>query len=284
MAARAARAVLAVLAGAARAAAGPAAPPLTAEDVVRLFAAGVPPGEIAEQIRARQVDFALDAEMLDELRAAGLPEPLLAAMLARQAEAAPVPAAAEPPAAERPFHTLTVGLRLRSAATAGGVLRVSAALSDAFARTLELAIPPGGVVIEDVAIFLACLTPTHVPDQWRNRSPLGHDFVSMARHQLLAFVSGARTVERDGAARQLELDLPERLEVGLEPDATHDLWLGVALEVDGRYHRLAHAAWDGLVLDRARQLEATLDPGRGGRLEQLALRFERDPPRDPREP
>jgi hypothetical protein len=241
------------------AAAGSAAP-LTEEDVVRLFVAGVPIPKILAEIDGREVAFTLDAEMLGELRAAGLPESLLTAMLERQAQtAAPQAEPVEPAPVAARFHPLTVLLALEPAMTP---------------PVLRTATEAPGARIDDVALFLACVSPTHVPDQWRSHSPLGRDFDSMARHEMLSFVSGARP--RPGHDAQLELDIPAQLEVALEPGTEHDLWLGIAVRIDGRFQHLTHAAWDDLLLEAPRSLRATLSQGRSGRLDQLALRFERD--------
>ena len=71
------------LAGPGQRAAEPATP-MTDEDVVRLYVSGVDPESIIERIRAAEVAFDISDEMLEELRAAGLPGELIQAMVERQ--------------------------------------------------------------------------------------------------------------------------------------------------------------------------------------------------------
>ena len=52
-----------------------------------------------------------------------------------------------------------------------------------------------------LAVVLLCRTATHVPDHWRNQTPLGRDFSSVPRHRLLAFLAGARKTKA-GKIRQ----------------------------------------------------------------------------------
>ena len=116
----------------------------------------------------------------------------------------------------------------------------------------------------NLAILLACRTADHVPDHWRSKSPVGRDFLSMPRHRLLAFVAGAGPGEADESDEEqqiLELRVPETIEVDLEPGVAHDLTLGVAVEIEGRYYLAVADEWDGLILDGKRDLAAEVVGG-----------------------
>ena len=62
---------------------------LTEEDIVRMFVQGVDPDELIREINTSPGEYDLSDEMLDELRIAGIPEPILQAMLRRQAKLHP---------------------------------------------------------------------------------------------------------------------------------------------------------------------------------------------------
>jgi len=189
-------------------------PPLTNEDIVRMVAGGTPQREILETIRERAEAFDLSGDMIDELTAAGVPAPILDAMRAKRVDAA---AAARPAEREKPgYGTLVVTLNART-------LRLPAwADEDAKAR-FKLPKENEQRQVKDVAVFLACVSPDHIPDLWRTKSPLGRDMVSMRAHQLLAFVPG-ETPE----GKPPRLALPPRLEAKVDLTEPHDLVLGVA--------------------------------------------------------
>ena len=125
-------------------------------------------------------------------------------------------------------------------------------------------------VFTDIAIYLACVTPYHVPDHWRSKTPMGRDFHSMPRHKMLAFVPGAEWekagffkklgmslpgVDSSGSggtasssltsgkpkSGTLEYPIPAVVEVGLKPGEPHDLLLGIAVKVKERFYRLTDA-------------------------------------------
>jgi hypothetical protein len=215
--------------------AGAAEEPLTEEAVVRMVVAGRPTAEIVEAIRGRPVRFDLTEEMRAELRGAGVPEAILQAMAARQAELRP-PEPVVPPPAEPAPAGVRVRLRAEGAPRGERVLLVAAALDPQLAAAWQLDPAARASPIEDVALYLACRSAMHVPDQWRDRSPLGRDFVAMPRHQMLAFHSGA--ARREGEPALLALAVPAALEAELEPDEAHDLSIGIAVRVAGRWHNL----------------------------------------------
>jgi hypothetical protein len=253
--------------------------PLTDEDVVRMFVAGRPAAEILDEIERRLVRFDLSDEMRSELRRAGLPEEILAAMAARQEELHP-PAPTGPPSAEPGDGAARLVVRLRVAGQRQGErrLRVDATLDPGLAASWQLDGEIARAPLEDVALYLACRSATHVPDQWRDRSALGRDFVSMPRHQLLAFVSGA--VREDGERRPatLVLEVPETITAVLEPEEAHDLSVGIALRAGGRYYRLLDAAQDGVrPVEGTIELSVVVQSDRRGATRGLGIAFE--PPR-----
>lgn len=246
-------------------------PPLTTEAVVQMYARGLPQETILGEISARQVDFDLDDEMLAELRAAGLPAVLIQAMLDRTARERVAAGPREAPAQAPGPPRLRVLFNPDRRDGKPELLRLTGEELDRFAEDGAL---------EDVAIFLACLTPTHVPDHWRAQSALGRDFDGMPRHRLLAFVGGAAHRERSGEPDQLELAIPPELEVELQAGVEHDLMLGIAVEFAGRYRHMANDRWAGFVLEGPREIRAEISSWkRPANLGRLAVRF--DKPTEP---
>lgn len=213
-----------------------AAAPITDEDVVRLFVSGSSVEEIIVAIADSEVDFDLSDEMIYELRAAGLPQELIGAMIDRQAEMRTDPE--PPPALEEP-----AGASLRIEIETRKPLRLMDFIDEETRELLRLRQPDSRFT--DVAIFLACLTQDHVPDHWRGKSPLGRDFISMPRHRMLYFHSGAAPTK---LRKMLKLELPSAIEVELTPGVAHDLMLGVALRAEEKYHLMVFDEWKGLVL------------------------------------
>jgi hypothetical protein len=268
--------------------------PLREEDVVQRFVTGTPVEELITLIRASDVAFELEPEMVDELRVAGIPEELIQAMIERQAEVdrakgvpveEPGPVEVEEPAT----YTLTMHIIAASAdeeedadetaEAETGNEELGAAPSEP--SSLEMidvvpahvaeafGLPSESATFTDVALFVACHTSDHVPDHWRGKSPLGRDFNSVSRHKMLAFLPGAKVHESGSAtaklpagsdprlqnARILELQIPPTIEVDLEPAVAHDLALGVAVQAGGRYFLIVAAEWSGVVLEKASELD-----------------------------
>ena len=93
---------------------------------------------------------------------------------------------------------------------------------------------------------------------------------------MLAFITAVSGAEQgdDSDGRRIKLDLPPSIEVPLEPGIEHDLTLGLAVQIGGRYRRVTDARWDGLLLDDdGLEVEAIVKGRRPGR---LRVRFERD--------
>jgi hypothetical protein len=239
-------------------------PPLDEKEVVREFVRGRPMAEILHEIERREPAYDLSPEMLDELRHAGLPEALIEAMRRRAEKRA----AAETTAAPIPAVALALRIRLLSRGVS-----VARRVDPQLAAEWELGNAPEEREFADLALYLACVQPEHVPDQWRLASPLGRDFHTMPRHHLLAFIS-APSGEAAPDGERIVLDLPEVLDVVLEPGVPHDLRLGLALQVGGHYRRVTDDVRTGvLVGEGGVDLTATL---RGRSVSSLRVRFVAD--------
>jgi len=211
-----------------------AQPPLTNEDVVRMVAAGTPEGEILEAIRARPEAFDLADDMVDELKLAGVSAAIVAAMGQRHAESAPP---APPPVRPRRGQAPLV-VTLNPAGSGQRTLKVPAwADEDARAR-LHLPKENEQRQVKDLAVFLACAAPEHIPDLWRSKTPLGRDMEFVMRHEMLAFVAGDTP---DGKTPRLTL--PTRLEAEVDDTDPHDVVLGVAARIGDHWVQLAFAVF-----------------------------------------
>jgi len=234
--------------------------PLTNVDVVRMNARRVPREDILRAIReAPAVDFELDPDVVVELRRAGISEPIIEAMreamraAARRSpgSASPGPAAfdvpgstvgdetppspeASPPGsggvrtlilmfegdpADEPMDRTAVYFRSGSAAppSRGDAKNRPPATGDA---------PDPGV---ELGFIMICTTPTHVPDQWHARSPIGEGAM---RHRVLWFHEETHPY-RNGRRRDLVmLGLPREERVPLSGDP-HTVLFGITARPGG---------------------------------------------------
>ena len=207
-------------------AAAPASP-LTNEDIVRLVVGGTPQAEILETIAARPAAFDLSDDMVAELKLAGVPDAVLAAMRARQTETAPAPAP------ERPRRGM---VKLEVALSGPETLTAPKRASGALVENLRLPAADDARAVHDLAIFLACATPEHVPDLWRSKTPLGRDLEGTPRHEMLRFQAGDTA---DGAKPALKL--PATIDAEVDDIEAHDLVLGIAARIGDRWRVLALA-------------------------------------------
>jgi len=198
--------------------------PMTNEEVVRLVAAGTPEATILEAIRVRPPAFDVADDMLEELRLAGVPTPVIAAMKTRTVQAAPMP----PPAERAPRDTVRLVVDLNGGASR--TLHAPAFADEDVKQRLQLPKEASEREVKDLAIFLACTTAEHVPDQWRQKSPLGRDMNVTLRHEMLAFVAGDTP-----AGKKPRLKLPARLEADVDDVEAHALVLGVAARIGDRW-------------------------------------------------
>lgn len=238
------------------------------EEVVRMMVSGAETSKVLEEIRGRIVEFDLSDEMLDEMRIAGVPEQVIEAMKERQREQDPPKGVEEGgPDPDAP-PSLTVSLNPALPEIVGSeepALYFPTFLGEMEAQALQLGNSDEERSVMDLALFLACRTPEHVPDFWRSKSPLGRDFASMPRHRILAFHPGA--VEIDGkevpgklkrrirefgrpagrSATFLRLEPPETLRAEAEGKEPHHLVLGVSIQVGDRFFRVASIEREGVV-------------------------------------
>lgn len=199
--------------------------PLTAGDIVRMVVAGTDEGEILDAVRTASHAFDVSEEMLRELSGAGVPPAVIAAMKARVAAEA------------RPGTTAPLprgGVPLRVELAGAGSLELPAYAEEETKVRLGLPNEPELRAARDIALFLACVTPEHVPDLWRNKTPLGRDMSGAPRHEILAFVAGDTP-----AGKRAHLDVPDGLDAAVDTVEPHALVLGVAGRIGDRWYVLA---------------------------------------------
>jgi hypothetical protein len=227
-------ALLSALAGAAPS--GPSAqnriPPLTNEDVVRMVVQGRSEAEILRIIAASPADFELDHDMIEELRRAGVTERILSAMRERQAAAGVTPPETAPPSAPVPKGRLRF-----SFAPLDGDGKHPEASFEVVKKIPRWAMQRLGMEekreVEDLALFVVCTTPDHVPDHWQDRTPLKE----FTRHEVLLFRPGSHPAS-DKRFEELALDIPASLEVEAAA-GSHRIAVGVAARFGGDWHPLA---------------------------------------------
>jgi hypothetical protein len=206
--------------------------PLTNEDIVRMVASGTPEEQVREAIRSHSEAFELSGDMIEELKLAGVPETILAAMAKRHAENAP---AAVPAPRESPGRA-TVVVTLKGGEGASRTIRVPGWADEDAKEMFNLPKETEQREVKDLAVFLACVSSDHVPDLWRSKSPLGRDTSTIKRHEMLAFVPGDTP---PGKAPRIQL--PARLEAEVDDSEPHDLVLGIAARIGDRWVQLGAA-------------------------------------------
>ena len=206
--------------------------PLTNQEIVQMVSEGTPESEILAAIETRPPAFDLDEDMVAELKVAGVSPRILGAMRARQAAANPEPAA------ERPRRgTVHVTVQLEGTST----LRVPPHADMDLGERLHLPAALDARDVKDLAVYLACTTTFHVPDQWRSKTPLGRDMAATPRHEILAFVAGDTP-----AGEKPRLTVPKRLEADLDDLEPHDLLLGVAARIGDHWYTLSQGKRTGV--------------------------------------
>ena len=189
--------------------AGDTGPSMTNEDVVRMVSEHRPIDEIIRTIRsADRTTFDVDPDMVTELHRAGVPDPVIEAMIQTQrARALPEPAAAG--GAETLGSIELVFVKEAGGNLAGGT--AVALAKDWNDRQVSL------------ALFIYCVDPLHVPDLWQNKTPLK----TFPRHHLLWFHEDTRPWRENRRGGMVYLDLPEKTSIEAAP-GVHTLELGVA--------------------------------------------------------
>jgi hypothetical protein len=224
--------------------------PLTTEEVVRLFAAGESTPQLIAKIEQSEPEFNLSPSMLQELRAARIPESVIRAMQLRQQRAAPLIEEGVGEGADAPPDaTLTLQR---------GRLTLNRRVTEEIAIGFDLPNTDEDRTFSDLAIYVICTSPEHVPERWRNHTPLGRDFHSMPRHRLIGFHSSGN----DAQTRKLRFDLPETVDLALADEAPHDLTIGIAAYVGGAFRRITDDLWLGV---NAETIESGLHASAGGK-------------------
>lgn len=248
------------------------------EDIVRMRVSGASERDLIATIRSSPAEFDLSEEMVQELRIAGVPDAVIRAMRERQAELHPSRETASTPTA--PDAGGKIRLVISLAAPPDRALAVTSPLAEAAARSLDLGPADADRTVADLAVFVACATAEHVPDQWRSKSPLGRDFQGVPRHEILAFAGGARReTPRHGPAR-LRLELPADLGVLVEAGTRHDLVVGVAVRIGDRYLALSSARTARVARTAGERVEVLFVPENGG----IAVRLGEAPEPPPSQP
>ena len=278
--------------------------PITVYKVIELHVAGTPTDELIRMIQSSPVDFDLSPGMIAELERIGLQPALLEAMKRRQAEGSPDSLDDDACAETVVASTVTVRLNPKQTNPNRRRIRVHDEVRSGLAFEWGLGNAPEDRRFLDVALFLACRCPQHVPDQWRSRTPLRWDAEVMPRHRMLVFAPGARWTdagflesfgitplraeEETGPEDRdepgiLVLQIPETLEAEVGIDEPHDLVVGIALQVGDSYYPWSISALDDVPVDvSGTLLEATIRGTRSMNLESIEIGFESQEARNAR--
>ncbi len=208
--------VLVVLAGTPLTQGDDAPAPITNVDVVRMVARRVPQEEILRAIReAPSVRFDLDAEVVVELRRAGVRDPIIEAM--REAAARAVdPGAQEVPPVAAPVPSPGAILTFEGDPEADPATRTAVFFRED---------PQGRPVA--LAFFVLCVSPHHVPDLWITKTPLTE---GTPRHRMIAFHDRTAPLEGRRGRDRILLDLPPAIGIPLD-EGFHTLVFGVSARV-----------------------------------------------------
>ena len=176
------------------------AKPLTNVDIVRMVTGGTPEQEIIRTILgAPSTAFDLDKDVLGEMRAVGVSESVIDAMKKAQKKRLP----SEPPSDAAP-QPAPARLTLRFEGDPN---------ADAMSRTaVFFAADPNGAAIA-LGFYLVCTEPTHAPDFWQKKSPLGE---TISRHSVIWFHEESRPYETKRGMKDMPLsalDLPAEVTV-----------------------------------------------------------------------
>jgi hypothetical protein len=223
--------------------------PMGEEEVVRMFVAGRSNSEIKAEIERRDAGFDLSPEMLEELRRVRLPEELIQAMVDRQEETTPAEAPVREETAVEPAPSLRLRFDLDGDGD-GGQVSLATHIDPQFAAEWELGNAPEDRVFADLALFVACYTAEHVPDQWRIKSPLGRDFETIRRHKILEFISADVRETAGPIPKRIKLPVPAEIDLALAPGEFHEIVFGLAVHVGGRYRVATLDRWDDVIVEQ----------------------------------
>jgi hypothetical protein len=209
----------------------------TNEDVVRRFVTSPSRDEVIRWLdAASRCRFDLSPEGIQELQDAGLPGPVLDAM--RRCDRRGAVQAA--PASRQPAGGGFRGSLVLAFEAPEAVGEEKNPWKNGYAVPADFpdqARPERFVPPESMALYVACLTPEHVPDHWRGASPVNGD--TARRHRMLHFHEEASRFERRPVPL-LALILSGEIEAAV-PTGEHHLELGVAMKVGGRWEVVERA-------------------------------------------
>jgi hypothetical protein len=232
-----------------------AAWPMNNEDVVQMLAAGRSEAEVRRAIEsAERVTFELDAEMVDELKRAGVSDALLDAMRKRQAEMPQTAAPASPEPA--PVARGIVELRFvpKAAKKPGERPMLQVPVEPGRAALMLPGVSRRDVVL-DLAVFLLCGTARHVPDHWDDLTELKN----FARHEMLLFQPSSRTAKLRGMEVR-EMEFPESLPASVDA-GTHRLMVAVAMRIGPAWVVVASAERADVPVEAGKKTVMTVTVG-----------------------
>ena len=193
--------------------------PMTDDEVVRRLAAGEPVEAILADVQRRPPAFDVSEDMLAELRAAGVPETLLQAMVARAAAAPAAPATATPPPPMTELRLTPVDL----------TVAVSRRLDPQLIAELEL--PAGALEADALAVAVFCTARDH-DDPGVLRWPEGRQPKGFADGRLLAFFPAT---EGGSTGSKLRVSLPNPRVVPLLAGVSHDILVAAVMRAGGAW-------------------------------------------------
>ena len=221
--------------------------PLTNVDVVRMVASGMPVERILDRIASSPAAFDVEPEILEELRFAGVPGPVLEAMIAKsRKEKAPAPA---PPPPARSVGWIEVVFQddpeKTPAANSAAAPAVVADPNDAASKKKV-----------ELAFFLICRRSTHAPDHWDAATPLSRE---VGRHEVLFFQAASAPAEGEKEEDLVYLPHPPLWRFEAEA-GSHAGVIGVAARAEGteKYLPVALAEIPTLVVEAGRTTRVTL--------------------------
>jgi len=212
---------------------------LTNEDVVRMMAAGVPAERILARIQEAPAAFDVAEDMIEELRIAGVPREIIAAMVekSRQRARGPSTIPASPARQGRGLIEIVFGADPEGSPA-----------SNSFAVPARITDPNSPLNEKDtfLAFFVVCTHTLHVPDGWAGTTSFDP---SMERHQVLFFQEATKAAS--GRKEKGFVYLPHPDQWRFEADAgEHRGYLGVALRLgpEGKYLPVGIARYDSIVV------------------------------------
>jgi hypothetical protein len=225
------------------------AEPLTNEDVVRMVLAGVPEGRIVERIRDSHAAFDVEPDMLAELRRAGVPDGVIAAMVEKgRSSTSPHDLAAPLPSPSPGWIEMAFDIDPRMDAASNSVVvpeQVQVLEEGGEKRMVPVAL----------AFVLLCTVPTHAPDHWADRTRVEASF---GRHREVFFSEATTPVE--GESPYVFLDHPASWRAEAAP-GIHSGAVGVAVKPgdQGKYLAMFTIGYEDLEVEAGKVTRMILE-------------------------